>query len=79
MPPSSSDSNVVLDYTRTAASILAVVSDATNVPLLKAVSAGTMPVISMVQVGSAVTHEAVSLNESRMSVPIKIGVFGWST
>ncbi|KAJ6600258.1 hypothetical protein DFH09DRAFT_1355610 [Mycena vulgaris] len=48
MPPSSSDSKV-LDYTRTAANILEGVSDAINVPLLKAVSAGTMPVVSMVQ------------------------------
>jgi hypothetical protein len=59
MPPSSSAINVVLESTREAANILAVVSDATNVPLLKAVSGGTTSVISMVQVGSAVTLEAV--------------------
>ena len=79
MPPSSSDSSVVLEYTRTAASMLEVISDATDVPLLKAVSAGTIPVISMVQVGSAVIVKAVLLNEIRTSGQIKIGVFGWWT
>jgi hypothetical protein len=59
MSPLSSDLDVVLEYTTTAASVLGVFSDAANAPLLKAVSGGTMPVMSMVQVRSAVTLEAV--------------------
>jgi hypothetical protein len=76
MPPSSSDANVVLEYTRTAASMLGDISDAINVPLLNAVSEGIMPVISMVQVGFPITLEAVVLSESRMSGPIRISVSG---
>ena len=79
MPPSSSDSSVIIEYTRTAASMLDVITDAMGVPLLKAVSTGTMPVISMVQVGSAVIVKAVLLSEIRTSGPIRIGVSGWWT
>ena len=78
MPPSSSDIKIVLEYTKTAASVLEGISEATNVPLLKAVSGAIMPVISMVQVGHAVVPKAALLTQSRMSGPIGIGVSGWS-
>jgi hypothetical protein len=78
MPPSSSDIKIVLDYTKTAASVLEGISEATNMPILKAVSGAIMPVISMVQVGPAVVAEAVLLKESRISGPIGIGVSRWS-
>jgi hypothetical protein len=58
MPPSLPDIEVVLKYTKTASSMLGVVSDATNVSFLNTVSERVMLVISMVQVSSVVASKS---------------------